>query len=99
MKAVDHTGGPAFPLLQDGFQFPRAEGMTLLDYFMAHIGDENQGDEGMDYTDSVKAMVVGRPCPSGSVDGWLAVMQFEADFRAAWRLMRAQAMVKARGAA
>lgn len=30
-----HTGGPAFPVLQDGCQFPRAEGMTLRDYFAA----------------------------------------------------------------
>ena len=74
-------------------------GMSLRDYFIAHIGDENQGDEGCDYADSVKALLVGRPCPSGPVDGWLAVLQFEADFRAAWRVMRADAMLRARGAA
>ena len=28
-----NDGGPAFPILQDGCQFPRAEGMTLRDYF------------------------------------------------------------------
>lgn len=26
------NGGPAFPVLHDGAQFPRAEGMTLHDY-------------------------------------------------------------------
>jgi hypothetical protein len=69
--------------------------MSLRDYFAANLGDEN---EGMDYTDTVKASLVGRPWPSLSVDGAIAVLQFEADFRAAWRYMRADAMLKAREA-
>ena len=35
MSNTNTNGGPAFPILQDGCQFPRAEGMTLLDYFAA----------------------------------------------------------------
>ena len=33
MSNTNTNGGPAFPILQDGCQFPRAEGMTLRDYF------------------------------------------------------------------
>lgn len=91
------TGGPAFPIpgLQSDADF---NGMSLRDYFIAHIGDENQGPEGCDYSDAVKALLVGRQCPDGRADGWLAVLQFEADFRAAWRVMRADAMLRAREA-
>lgn len=95
----DKTGGPAFPTeneRQTGANTYHYPGMMLRDYFIAHIGDENQGAEGCDYGDDVKALLVGRPCPSGRADGWIAVMQFEADFRAAWRVMRADAMLKAR---
>lgn len=92
-----NTGGPAFPN-DAGFLAVDRQGMTLRDYFAANLGDENQGDEGMDYTDTVKASLVGRPCPSLSVDGAIAVLQFEAEFRAAWRYMRADAMLKAREA-
>ena len=35
MSNTNINGGPAFPVLQDGCQFPRAEGMTLRDYFAA----------------------------------------------------------------
>ena len=35
MSDTNTNGGPAFPILQDGCQFPRAEGMTLRDYFAA----------------------------------------------------------------
>ncbi len=35
MSDTTNNGGPAFPILQDGCQFPRAEGMTLRDYFAA----------------------------------------------------------------
>lgn len=35
MSNTNTNGGPAFPILQDGCQFPRAEGMTLRDYFAA----------------------------------------------------------------
>ena len=35
MSNTNINGGPAFPILQDGCQFPRAEGMTLRDYFAA----------------------------------------------------------------
>lgn len=35
MSNTNTNGGPAFPILQDGCQFPRAEGMTMRDYFAA----------------------------------------------------------------
>lgn len=35
MSNTNTNGGPTFPILQDGCQFPRAEGMTLRDYFAA----------------------------------------------------------------
>lgn len=100
-------GGPAFPVECDWVEGqPQGrqtathagwhEGMTLRDYFAASIQDE-PGDH--DYSDEVKAQLVGRHCPSFSADGALAVMEFEAEFRAKWRLMRADAMIRARGAA
>lgn len=72
-----------------------AERPTLRDHFAAHLPDEPQAHEG-DYSDQFKAALVGRECPSLRTDGPLAVMEFEAEFRARWRYMRADAMVKAR---
>ena len=48
MSNTNTNGGPAFPILQDGCQFPRAEGMTLRDYFaakamQAYFTDPNVG--------------------------------------------------------
>ena len=95
------TGGPAFPmpglsgLPNHGFVYGE-NGMTLRDYFIAHIGDENQAGDDSDYSDHAKAALVGRPYPSYTDDGPLAVFQFEAEFRAKWRSMRADAMLEAR---
>ena len=43
-----NTGGPAFPILQDGCQFPRAEGMTLRQYAAIHLKVPNSGTEWLD---------------------------------------------------
>lgn len=100
-KSIEKAGGSAFPLNEDRFpdgklKSERNEGMSLRDYFIAHIGDENQGDADADYGPWVKEAVVGRKRPNGTTDGWLAVLEFEAEFRAKWRVMRADAMLKAR---
>lgn len=43
-----NDGGPAFPILQDGCQFPRAEGATLRDYFAAKaMQGATTGDGGL----------------------------------------------------
>jgi len=94
MKAVDHTGGPAFPLLQDGFQFPRAEGMTLRDYFAAHVIPPQ--DIGRCWGE-----IMVRPYPK-SEDGMTdapygrAVIEWWQAVDAAWRYAQADAMLAAR---
>lgn len=93
MSAPINDGGPAFQI-----SIPGAGGMSLRDYFIAHLSDENVAGEQGDYADIVKAELVGRPCPSGSIHGWTQVLEFEAEFRAKWRAMRADAMLKAREA-
>lgn len=97
-----NTGGPAFPsglidpsTPEDAVQSLH-NGMTLRDYFIANIQDENAGDG--DYHHTIKEELVGRLRPIPEVDGWIAVLQFEADFRAAWRAMRADAMLIERSA-
>lgn len=100
-------GGPAFPVStqvslnsehgnyghQDGPRTWQFGGMSLRDYFAATVSDEPASG---DYGDNVKAALVGRPCPSLRRDGPVAVFEFEAEFRAKWRLMRADAMLRAR---
>ena len=87
-----NTGGPAFPLFDIDIG-KVCEGMTLRDYFASNLPDEPTGD---DYHAIIKESLVGRRQPVANQDGWIAVIQFEADFRAAWRYMRADAMLKAR---
>lgn len=90
------NGGPAFPspeifderrgeYLQHG-----SEGMSLRDYFASNLADEDE-----DFTDTVKQRMLGRPCPSLADDA-VGVLEFEAEFRAKWRYMRADAMLAER---
>lgn len=87
----DNTGGAAFP--HENHHGHKIAGMTLRDYFASNLPDEPTGD---DYHATIKEALVGRKQPIANHDGWIAVIQFEADFRAAWRYMRADAMLKAR---
>lgn len=99
MSKEIETGGSAFPSTgwDETGKYPgHFLGMTLRDYFIAHIGDENQAGDDSDFSDHVKSALVGRPVPSYSQDGPMAVLQFEAEFRAKWRVMRADAMLEAR---
>lgn len=88
------TGGPAFPAPDASNELfgqkSIFKGMTLRDYFAASVQDESD-----DYSDMVKEKFLGRACPSLK-DDVVGVMEFEAEFRAKWRLMRADAMIKAR---
>lgn len=85
------TGGPAFPCPQDCInQNVPSLGMTLLDHFASSLQDESD-----DFSDMVKERLLGRPCPSLK-DDTVGVLEFEAEFRAKWRYMRADAMLKAR---
>lgn len=93
MSALIDNGGPAFPTTEAHGLNSGVPGMTLRDYFIAHLSDENQNG---DYGDWAKEAVVGRPCPNGKEDGWADVLAFEAEFRAKWRVMRADAMLAAR---
>lgn len=91
-----NNGGPAFPILEAHGANSGMPGMTLRDYFIAHIGDENQAGDEFDFSAFIKSEIVGRPSPVLNKEGPLAVLQFEADFRAKWRVMRADAMLRAR---
>lgn len=89
-----NDGGPAFPV--PGLQHDEAfNGMTLRDYFAAH--------EPIHPTESIGVMLaeelIGRKIPNPDTDSdWsaLAVVQFWADAEAAYRYMRADAMLRAR---
>lgn len=87
-----NTGGPAFPHAQ----WPRETGMTMRDYFIAHLPDE--GPDGEDWGDWVKQEIVGRPRPDAGNGQWLSILEWEAEFSAKWRAIRADAMLKARAA-
>jgi len=77
----------------DRAQYNERARMSLRDYFATAVQDESASS---DYGDDVKAALVGRPCPSLRCDGPVAVLEFEAEFRAKWRFMRADAMLRAR---
>jgi hypothetical protein len=64
--------------------FTDVPGMTLRDYFAAHLDDDIDGG---DFADSIKAALLGRAVPHYADDP-VAFLRFEADFRAAWRGMR-----------
>lgn len=93
MRKKINNGGPAFPITVLGETIKGQEGMSLRDYFAAIIPDEHHKG---DYTQHVKEEVIGRALPDWRVEGWQAGLEFEAEFRAAWRYMRADAMLKAR---
>lgn len=105
---ANNDGGPAFPCKVvtgkrvvyseeergNVFEstFTDVPGMTLRDYFAAHLNDDI---DGADFADSIKAALLGRAVPHYADDP-VAFLRFEADFRAAWRGMRADAMLAER---
>lgn len=89
-------GGPAFPAMVEDENSPdhictNYAGMTLRDYFAAHATIETAEDA---WGDCVKSALLKRPAPANG--DWIERLQFEADFRAAWKFMRADAMLEAR---
>ena len=93
---MDNYNFAAFPIPLDDRPgaYPAEPGMSMRDYFAAALPDEVDAEAG-DYTDTVKAALLGRPCPS-LMENPLAVLEFEAEFRARWRYIRADAMLAAR---
>jgi hypothetical protein len=77
----------AFPRPQNGHQ-----GMELRDYFAAAIQMDLDGAE---LAQELKEALVGMPCPNYD-ESPLGYLRFEADFRAAWRGMQADAMIAER---
>lgn len=91
-----NTGGPAFPsqeINHKSGQWETVAGMSLRDYFSAHLQEETPEN---DWHEQIKVAILGRPCPCVKPDGALAVLEFEAEFRAKWRLIRADAMLAER---
>ena len=72
--------------------FTDVPGMTLRDYFAAHLNDDARG---ADFALEVKEALVGRRIPDFYEDP-IGYLRFEAYFRAAWRGMRADAMLAER---
>lgn len=95
-------GGPAFPVSQPPVcktvdEFNRCVvGMSLRDYLIAHLPLE---EEAGDWAQNVKAELLGRKPPDIGVEGWTSALQFEADFRAKWKAMQADAILRERGEA
>lgn len=105
---ANNNGGPAFPCKVvtgkrvvyseeergNVFEstFADVPGMTIRDYFAAHLNDEI---DGADYALEMKEALLGRKCPAWNEDP-VGNFRFEADFRAAWRGMRADAMLAER---
>jgi len=92
---MKYDGGPAFSM-PSGPE-PRMnsvthynEGMTLRDYFAAAIQDEAE-----DYGMAFKVAFMVRPCPDWSTDP-VGCLQWEAEWRAKWRGIRADAMIAER---
>lgn len=105
---MENNGGSAFPgkkLVEKTVKFDEeiggnvyvekyedVPGMTLRDFFVASIGDDL---DGADFALEIKEAVLGRSAPKWKTDP-VGFMQFEADFRAKWRGMRADAMLAER---
>jgi hypothetical protein len=73
-------------------EYADVSGMTLRDFFVASIGDDL---DGADIALEIKEAVLGRSAPKWKTDP-VGFMQFEAEFRAKWRGMRADAMLAER---
>lgn len=80
------TGGRVYPMPETD-RNPESPGINLRDYLATSMGDEED-----EFAVVVKESLLGRKRP---VD-WRAILEFEAEFRAVWRYMRADAMLAAR---
>ena len=88
------NGGPVFPIcveLGDG-SYKQLYGISLRDYFAAAIADEADAEY---FASQIKEAALGRACPPWQADP-LGCLQWNADWRAFWRGMRADAMLKER---
>lgn len=66
--------------------------MTLRDYFASQITIE---DDASDFSEAIKVAAVGRDCPNYQTDP-IGCLEWNAEWRAIWRYMQADAMLKAR---
>lgn len=102
MSGVINTGGPAFPH-DDRAQYGERSGMTLRDYFAAHEPIDPNESIGL----ALAERLAGRPSPKAtptdkpgtgtmkSADP-VEMALFWADAEAAYRYLRADAMLRAR---
>ena len=84
---MNKDGGPAFP----DPQRLGAYGMSLRDWFAGQPVDMVSFEGAGPHQEAL----VGRPCPSWQDDP-LGFLQWSADWEAAWRYMRADAMLAER---
>jgi len=97
MSAGD-CGGHAFPTPEDrsdGHGVIHAAGMTLRDYFAAHIPTDPDAPIGQ----RAAELLLGRPCPKASESKEAdprEVLLFWTEAEAAFRYFRADAMLRAR---
>ncbi len=84
------NGGPAFPrVVHEGDSYDN--GMDLRDYFAAHVQIPRAEDIG----GRMQRDLAGRDYPTGD-DSLLDRIQWELDWRAAYKLRIADAMIRAR---
>ena len=107
-----NDGGSAFPCGplgdtftgEDGYtrhQFPGCSGMSLRDWFAGQESLTDGDDVEVVMSTPMAEALAGRKQPGhgwscATPEEYLAMLQFEADWRAALRYIRADAMLKAR---
>ena len=92
-------GGQAFPVLEcsmnnvtgEMLTFQSSPGLTVRDYFAAHTETPLESEFNIHQQEAL----AGRPYPKGCVTE-LELLKWEADWRAGWRFLCADAMLNAR---
>ena len=93
-----NDGGPAFPVPD----FAEGDGMSLRDWFAGQEGLAEWDDGDAVMSTRMAEALAGRKQPGhgwacATPEEYLAMFQFEADWRAALKYLRADAMLKAKG--
>ena len=101
-----NDGGPAYPvapswnqngdMVEGGF-----DGMSLRDWFAGHENIAELDDQNAIPSESMCVALAGRDKPNHgwsckSPEQWVAMLQWDSDWRAALKYIRADAMLKAR---
>ena len=95
-------GGPAFPVVFDHVDArSESHGMTLRDWFAAHETLSEWDHPKASLSENMCEALAGRPKPNHgwsceTPEQWLDITRWDADWRAALKYIRSDAMLKAR---